>query len=76
MERICEVVQQVMKTGYLTVQAEAQMRQLLKTQCDLQDFNALMALREALKSGCVKSETFHWLGSGAQSKKDRCEAWF
>ncbi|TVP55171.1 MAG: hypothetical protein EA343_25270 [Nodularia sp. (in: Bacteria)] len=57
MTRIRDVVQQALATSYLTVEAENQLRHLLTTQYDLEDFNAFMALQEAAMSGKVKQES-------------------
>ncbi|MFN6566802.1 hypothetical protein [Dendronalium sp. ChiSLP03b] len=57
MARIRDVVQQALATGYLTVEAENQLRQLLTTRYDLEDFNAFMTLQEAAMNGKVKQES-------------------
>ncbi|RAM49770.1 hypothetical protein BLD44_024850 [Mastigocladus laminosus UU774] len=57
MIRIKDVVQKALSTGYLTVEAENQLRQLLTTQYDLEDFNAFMSLQEAAMTGKVKQES-------------------
>lgn len=57
MTRIRDVVQKALATGYLTVEAENQLRQLLTTQYDLEDFNAFMTLQEAAMTGKVKQES-------------------
>lgn len=57
MVRICEVVQQVIMTGYLTVEAEDQLRRLLKAKYDSEDLNAFMTLQQAAMEGCVKQES-------------------
>ncbi|BAZ69544.1 MAG: hypothetical protein KME28_03435 [Pelatocladus maniniholoensis HA4357-MV3] len=57
MIRIKDVVQKALSTGYLTVEAENQLRQLLSTQYDLEDFNAFMSLQEAAMTGKVKQES-------------------
>ncbi|MGJ5674578.1 MAG: hypothetical protein ACR9NN_13345 [Nostochopsis sp.] len=62
MIRIKDVVQKALSTGYLTVEAENQLRQLLSTQYDLEDFNAFMSLQEAAMTGKVKQES-----------RERCE---
>ncbi|MCL1466178.1 hypothetical protein [Argonema galeatum] len=54
---ICEVVEQALSTGYLTVEAEQQLRQLLKTKYSWQDLNAFMTLQEATMNGLVKQES-------------------
>ncbi|MEH2378057.1 MAG: hypothetical protein V7K27_03990 [Nostoc sp.] len=57
MTRIRDVVQKALATGYLTVEAENQLRQLLTTRYDLEDFNAFMTLQEAGMTGKVKQES-------------------
>jgi hypothetical protein len=57
MTRIRDVVQQALATGYLTVEAENQLRHLLTKRYDLEDFNAFMALQEAAMNGKVKQES-------------------
>lgn len=57
MTRIRDVVQKALATGYLTVEAEEQLRQLLTTRYDLEDFNAFMTLQEAAMTGKVKQES-------------------
>lgn len=57
MIRIRDVVQKALSTGYLTVEAENQLRQLLSTRYDLEDFNAFMTLQEAAMTGRVKQES-------------------
>jgi hypothetical protein len=57
MTRIRDVVQTALLTGYLTVEAENQLRQLLTTRYDLEDLNAFMTLQEAAMMGKVKQES-------------------
>lgn len=54
---IRDIVQKAIKTGYLTIEAEEQLRQLLATHYDLEDLNAFMALQEAAMTGQVKQES-------------------
>ncbi len=54
---IRDVVQKALVTGYLTVEAENQLRKLLATQYDLEDLNAFMTLQEAAMMGKVKQES-------------------
>ena len=51
MIRIRDVVQQALVTGYLSVEAENQLRKLLSTQYDWEDFNAFVVLQEAAMNG-------------------------
>ncbi|MCF4969411.1 MULTISPECIES: hypothetical protein [Nostocales] len=57
MTRIRDVVQQALVTGYLTVEAENQLRYLLTTRYDIEDLNAFMTLQEAAMNGNVKQES-------------------
>lgn len=57
MTRIRDVVQKALASGYLTVEAENELRQLLTTRYELEDFNAFMVLQEAAMTGKVKQES-------------------
>ncbi|MBD2353420.1 hypothetical protein H6G41_02075 [Tolypothrix sp. FACHB-123] len=57
MTRIRDVVKKALASGYLTVEAENQLRQLLTTRYDLEDFNAFMSLQEAAMNGNVRQES-------------------
>lgn len=57
MTLINDLVQKTLKTGYLTVEAEEQLRQLLTTEYDLEDLNAFVTLQEAAMTGQVKQES-------------------
>jgi hypothetical protein len=54
---IREVVQQALMTGYLSVEAEEQLRRLLKTKYDLEDLNAFMSLQLAAMNGSVRQQS-------------------
>lgn len=54
---IREIVQQALNTGYLTVQAEEQLRQLLSKKYGLEDLNAFLTLQQAAMAGLVKQES-------------------
>ncbi|MBF2063342.1 MAG: hypothetical protein IGS39_02745 [Calothrix sp. C42_A2020_038] len=54
---IRDVVQQVLKTGYLTLAEENQLRVLLKTKYEIEDLNAFMTLQEAAMDGLIKQES-------------------
>lgn len=72
MVQIREVVQQALITGYLTVEAEEQLRQLLRRQYDLEDFNAFITLQQAAASGCVQQESRE-LHNARHWSLSRCE---
>ena len=57
MSRIREVVQQALSTGYLTLAAENQLRQLLKAKYEREDLNAFMTLQQAAMAGHVRQES-------------------
>ncbi len=54
---IRDLVRQVMITGFLSVATEEQLRQLLRTKYDLEDFNAFMTLQEAAMAGLIRQES-------------------
>lgn len=54
---IREIVKQAFNAGCLTIEAEEQLRQLLQTKYDLQDFRAFMLLQHAVVSGTVRQES-------------------
>lgn len=54
---IRDLVQKVLKTGYLTLEAEEQLRILLTTRYGLEDLKAFMTLQEAAMTGRVKQES-------------------
>jgi hypothetical protein len=55
---IRDLSQQAMTIGYLTIEAENQLRRMLTTtKYDLEDLNAFMTLQLAAMSGLVKQES-------------------
>ena len=64
---IRDIVQKALRTGYLTVEAEEQLRQLLTTRYGLEDLNAFMTLQEAAMSGKVMQESREQFGCSKQS---------
>jgi hypothetical protein len=54
---IRNVVQQALSTGYLTLEAEDQLRQMLARRYDREDLNAFMTLQQAAMTGRVKQES-------------------
>lgn len=54
---IRDIVQQSLTTGYLTVNAEERLRELLKTKYSLDDLKAFMSLQQAAMTGNVKQES-------------------
>ena len=57
MGKICDIVQQAMRSGYLTISAEEQLRQLLRGKYDAKDLNAFTQLQLAAASGKVRQES-------------------
>ncbi|MBW4614336.1 MAG: hypothetical protein KME21_13895 [Desmonostoc vinosum HA7617-LM4] len=57
MTRIRDIVQKALAAGYLTVEAENRLRELLSTRYDVEDFNAFMTLQEAAMTGKVIQES-------------------
>ncbi len=63
---ICDIVQQALATGYLTIAAQEQLRQLLQTTKYAQeDINAFMRLQKAAMDGEVLQEIRELIGAGA-----------
>jgi hypothetical protein len=54
---IRDIVQQAFSLGYLTVEAEDELRQKLRTKYDLEDLNAFMSLQQAAMSGRVQQQS-------------------
>lgn len=54
---ISQVVQQAFTLGCLTVEAEEQLRQLLRTKYGKSDFRAFMRLQYAVMTGAVQQES-------------------
>ncbi|MEW6492737.1 MAG: hypothetical protein AB1589_09545 [Cyanobacteriota bacterium] len=63
MHLIREIAQQALKTGYLTVEAENQLRQLLSTKYDWEDFKAFIRLQQEAMEGRVRQESRERLNS-------------
>ncbi|NET56141.1 MAG: hypothetical protein F6K47_08185 [Symploca sp. SIO2E6] len=54
---IREIVHQALTTGYLSLEAEDQLRQLLQTKYASEDLRAFMELQLAAMAGLVKQES-------------------
>jgi hypothetical protein len=63
MSLIREIAQQALATGYLTVEAEEQLRQLLSKKYDWEDFRAFIRLQHEAMEGRVKQESRELLHS-------------
>ena len=57
MNLIREIAQQALTTGYLSVEAENQLRQLLSKKYDWEDFRAFIRLQQEAMEGRVKQES-------------------
>lgn len=57
MQLIREIVQEAFISGCLTVEAEEQLRQLLRTKYDTKDFRAFMLLQHAVMAGTIRQES-------------------
>lgn len=54
---IRDIVQQALKTGYLSIEAEDQLRQLLRNKYDSEDLKAFMILQHAMSAGHLRQES-------------------
>ena len=57
MALIREVVEQALTTGFLTIEAEDQLRRLLSSKYGQEDLRAFMSLQMAAMTGSVKQES-------------------
>ncbi|MCP2731960.1 hypothetical protein [Limnofasciculus baicalensis] len=64
MSLIREIVQQALETGYLTVEAENQLRYFLSRKNDWEDFRAFIGLQQEAMEGRVKQESRELLYPG------------
>jgi hypothetical protein len=55
--QIEDIVQQALMTGYLTVEAENELRRLLQCKLSADDLKAFWTLQNAAMMGCVKQES-------------------
>jgi hypothetical protein len=62
---IRDLAQRAISTGYLTVEAEEQLRQMLAKKYDIEDFKAFMSLQQAAMSGEVKQQSRELLSSSS-----------
>lgn len=68
MNLIREIAHQALTTGYLSVEAENQLRQLLSKKYDWEDFRAFIRLQQEAMEGRVKQESREILHSRQESK--------
>jgi len=57
MNAIGELVKQALETGYLTIDAENQLRQMLKGKYSAQELGEFMTLQKATMAGQVKQQS-------------------
>lgn len=57
MKLIREIAKQALKTGYLSLEAEENLRRMLKNKYDLEDLEAFIDLQQAAMVGMVKQES-------------------
>jgi hypothetical protein len=55
--QIREVVQQAISTGFLSIEAEDQLRHMLARKYEREDFQAFMQLQHAAMVGSVRQES-------------------
>lgn len=63
MSIISEIVDRVLKSGYLTTEAEEQMRLIFTLRHNLEDIEALTRLQKAASSGRIKQQSRQLLSS-------------
>lgn len=62
MMTICDIVRQALQTGYLSLDAEEQLKTLLQQEKDREAIDAFMKLQVAAMSGQVRQESWEqWL---------------
>ena len=69
MASISDLVQKTLLAGYITVEAEEQLRKLLAAQYNDEDLNAFVTLQEAVMTGRVKQETRERLQRSSTEKR-------
>ena len=69
MASISDLVQKSLLAGYLTIEAEEQLRKLLTTQYNNEDLNAFVSLQEAAMTGQVRQESRECLRRSSTGKR-------
>ena len=69
MASISDLVQKSLLAGYLTIEAEEQLRKLLTTQYNDEDLNAFVSLQEAAMTGQVRQESRECLQRSSTRKR-------
>lgn len=60
---IREVVDRALKTGYLTIEAEHELRSMLRNKYELEDLEAFIQLQQAAMIGQVRQESREMLAA-------------
>jgi hypothetical protein len=71
MNKICQVIQRALDAGYLDLEAEKQLRQLLGAVCDEEDLKFFMKLQLAAMNGEVTLESHEQRQASAPPKSTR-----
>ncbi|PSB32770.1 hypothetical protein [Chlorogloea sp. CCALA 695] len=69
MASISDLVQKILLAGYLTIEAEEQLRKLLTIQYNDEDLNAFVTLQEAAMTGRVRQESRERLQRSSTGKR-------
>ena len=69
MASISDLVQKSLLAGYLTIEAEEQLRKLLTTHYNDEDLNAFVSLQEAAMTGQVRQESRERLQRSSTGKR-------
>ena len=69
MASISDLVQKTLLAGYITIEAEEQLRKLLAAQYNDEDLNAFVTLQEAVMTGRVKQESRERLQRSSTGKR-------
>ncbi|HAX75283.1 MAG TPA: hypothetical protein DCY88_05470 [Cyanobacteria bacterium UBA11372] len=72
MHSIYNLVHQTLKAGYLSMDTEAQIRNLFDTRLNSYDIEALMLLQQAIENGSVKRQV-HEIYQTAQNKSSKLQ---
>ncbi len=72
MHSIYNLVHQTLKGGYLSMDTEAQIRNLFDTRLNSYDIEALMLLQQAIENGRVKRQV-HEIYQAAQAKSGKLQ---
>ena len=71
MAKICQLVNQVLDSGYLTAETENLLRQLFIQENRLEDLDALAVLQQAIACGIVERESCHLADTNSHDRRSR-----